>query len=129
MLTNWLKVSPEIRDGVDDSRRRISSIERVGFTKNPRESIALTVDMAKASDGRIMGNGTHATLSQEREFYILCKVVRIFNSLVEGVHSEALDGQVRVWVRETKESVFENNGGAFGNLTIDSPVGEVSPVT
>ena len=68
----------------------------------------------------------------EREFHIPCKVVEIFNSLVDVVHLKALDGQVRVGIGETVESVFEDNGDTtflLGDLTIDSLVGEESPVT
>ena len=60
VLANWVKITPEIRDGLDDSRRRISSVERIRFTTDPRELVVLTIDVAKT--GILEQRGTGLTL-------------------------------------------------------------------
>ena len=65
------------------------------------------------------------------QFDILGKVLEIVNSLLNGVQLEAIVVQAGVGVRETVETVFENDGSTallLGKLTVDSPVCEVTRV-
>ena len=69
--------------------------------------------------------------TRHSQFDILSKVLEIVNSLLNGVQLEAIVVQAGVGVRETVETVFENDGSTallLGKLTVDSPVCEVTRV-